>query len=362
MHTPFRTEHPPVDTCRCALQVAGIAASEAIAARPGAVRGPGVDATCGKTLRDLLRWRGQRLFKQTPTAADYDFPLGANDPDFLRANRSKPTITWIGQSTLLLQLAGLNLLTDPHFSKRASPFTCCGPQRVVPPGLALDDLPPIDLVLISHNHYDHLDRATIRRLLQRPEGARIRFVVPAGLGKTLQCWGARQITQLDWWQDLSVGPAVVSAVPVAHWSRRGLFDNCKTGWAGFVIEAGGLRCFFAGDSAYSEAFSQIRRRCGLIDLAALPIGAYEPRWFMKDHHMNPAEAVQAHLDLDATLSLALHWGTFILTDEPLDQPPQRLQQELRQRSLPSGAFRVLRHGETLSLDRLTDQAMQQEKS
>lgn len=316
---------------------------------------PGLNCACrggDKNLWNFLKWRWQRLFKEIPPASAYHFLLATNDPQFLRTNRSRATITWIGHSSLLVQLGGLNILTDPHFSERASPLTRFGPQRVVPAGLAFCELPAIDLVLISHNHYDHLDQITIRQLVQRQEGPRIRFVVPVGLGRLLNKWGARHVTELAWWDSLTTGPAMITAVPVQHWSRRGPFDGNQTRWAGFVVEAGGLRFFFNGDSGYSDAFKEIRNRLGAIDVAALPIGAYEPRWFMKDHHMDSEEAVQAHLDLEAGLSIALHWGTFILTDEALDQPPRRLQGVLRDRAIPESDFRVLQHGETLLLDGL----------
>lgn len=307
-----------------------------------------------KNLGNFLRWRWQRLWKKIPAAADYDFPLADNDPHFLQTNRSRPTATWIGQSSLLIQLGGVNLLTDPHFSLRASPLPWLGPRRVVPPGLALADLPAIDGVLISHNHYDHLDKATIRQLLQRPEGPRIQFVVPEGLGELLAKWGAAQIRELPWWESRQMAAAKITAVPVRHWSRRGLTDHCASGWAGFLVDAGGFRLLFIGDSAYSDVFGEIRRRLGTVDIAALPIGAYEPRWFMRNHHMNPDEAVRAHRDLGADTSLALHWGTFILTDEPLDEPPQRLGAALRDQKLPHHQFRVLQHGETVFLDTLPE--------
>jgi len=308
------------------------------------------DRSDDKNFWNFLKWRWQRLFKNLPPASAYDFPAGHHDPHFLQNNRSRPTATWIGQAPLLIQLGGLNLLTDPHFSSRASPVAWWGPQRVVPPGLALADLPNIDLVLISHNHYDHLDESSIRRLLQRPEGPQIRFVVPPGIAKLLIRWGAQRVTELAWWENLPIDRAEVTAVPVQHWSRRGLSDHCESGWAGFLVAAGGLRLLFVGDSGYADVFRQVRRRLGAVDIAALPIGAYEPRWFMRDHHMNPEEAVQAHLDLGADLSLALHWGTFILTDEPLDEPPQRLAAALRAQGIPAQRFPVLRHGETLLLD------------
>jgi N-acyl-phosphatidylethanolamine-hydrolysing phospholipase D len=303
-----------------------------------------------KSFRDFLRWRWERRRKEIPGPSAYDFPLAENDPPFLRGNRVLTTVTWIGQSTLLVQAGGVNILTDPHFSERASPLSWAGPKRVVPPGLSLEELPPIDLVLISHNHYDHLDDWSVRRLAARPGAEQTLFVAPLGLGSWLKERGARRVAEIDWWEEHSEGATTITAVPVQHWSRRGFFDGFATLWAGFVVETGPFRFFFNGDSGYSPDFAEIGRRLGPFDLAAQPIGAYEPRWFMAPYHMTPEEALQAHLDSGANLTVALHWGTFILTDEPLDEPPRRLSQALIEQKVSPESFRVLRHGETLILN------------
>ncbi len=300
-----------------------------------------------KKFSEFLRWRWERWRKEVPGPEAYDFPQAENDPEFLRNNRTLATVTWIGQSTLLVQVGGVNILTDPHFSERASPLSWAGPKRVAPPGLALEDLPPIDLVLVSHNHYDHLDDRTIRFLAARPGGDRTLFVAPLGLRSWLEKRGVSRVAEMDWWEERREGAATITAVPVQHWSRRGFFDGFATLWAGFVVQIGEFRFFFNGDSGYSPDFLEIGRRLGPFDLAAQPIGAYEPRWFMAPYHMTPEEALQAHLDSASRLSIALHWGTFILTDEPLDEPPRRLARALAEREIPAESFRVLRHGETL---------------
>jgi N-acyl-phosphatidylethanolamine-hydrolysing phospholipase D len=302
------------------------------------------------TLFDVLRWQFQRFRKKIPGPEAYRFPLAANNPAFLAANRAATTFTWIGHATVLLQLAGRNILTDPHFSERAFPVQWAGPKRVVEPGLALEDLPPLDCVLITHDHYDSLDRTTIERLLQRAKGTGILFLVPLGMGKLLRSWGARQVVELDWWQEHAVGGLAVTAIPMQHWSKRGLGGKDQRLWAGWVVAAPGFRFCFIGDTGYDEAlFREIGRRCGPFDLAAVPIGAYEPRWFMAKYHVNPEEAVMIHREIGARKSIAIHWGTFILTDEPLDEPPARLAEAARNAGLAADEFTVLRHGETVVL-------------
>ena len=276
-----------------------------------------------------------------------DFPRDRPDPGALAANRTQPMLTWIGHSTFLIQIGGLNVLTDPHFTGRASPLNWAGPERLVAPGLALEDLPPIDVVLISHNHYDHLDEGSVRALARRHPKAV--FFVPLGLRRWLQRRRVRNAIELDWWQS-HVGHAFkVTAVPAQHFSGRTATDRDLTLWCGFVLEAAGRRVFFAGDTGYSKDFADIGKHFAPIDLALLPIGAYEPRWFMRAMHVNPEEAVQIHRDVGARLSVAMHWGTFRLTEEPLDEPPRFLAKALADAGVPAEAFWVLRHGESRAL-------------
>ena len=299
---------------------------------------------------DLIKWRWQRLWQNRPKPESYAFPLAKNDPTFLRSNTDKITLTWIGHATLLLQLDGKNILTDPVFSQRASPVQWAGPKRVVSPGLAFENLPPIDRVVISHDHYDALDKPTILKLHQRKGGADTVFFVPLGFKNWFHDLGISNVVELDWWEQHPQKGLKITAVPVQHWSKRSLFSRNKTLWAGWVVQTERFRFFFCGDSGYSPHFKEIGARIGPIDLAAIPIGAYEPRWFMRRHHMNPEEALQAHEDIKAKKSIGIHWGTFILTDEPLNEPPKRLGAALKQKKNPVPDFTVLKHGETIVLD------------
>lgn len=297
---------------------------------------------------DFLHWQWDRLWKKIPRVENYDFPLAENDPEALHANDWRTTLTWIGHASVLLQVEGKNVLTDPHFSQRASPVQWAGPQRVVPPGMALEELPPIDLVVISHSHYDALDAGSVERLAERPGGSRTLFVVPLGLKGWFAKRGIENVVELDWWQETEVGGLTVTAVPVQHWSKRSLFGRNRTLWAGFAIRSAGFNFLFAGDSGYApHHFQAIGARLGPFDLAAIPIGAYAPRWFMGKNHVNPEESLQIHRDVRARRSVAIHWGTFGLTDEPLDEPPLRLRASREALGMDEEEFGVLRHGETI---------------
>jgi L-ascorbate metabolism protein UlaG (beta-lactamase superfamily) len=263
-----------------------------------------------------------------------EVPLGPNEA----------AITFVNHATFLIQINGVTILTDPVWSERASPFRWAGPKRVREPGVPFEKLPAIDVVLLSHNHYDHLDIATLKRLRQRCSPTVItahgdaRLVAPLGYAK---------IHELDWWDDVRFNDALkVTFVPAQHFSARGLFDRQKSLWGGYALEFQGRRIYFGGDSGYSTHFSDIKTRLGSPDIAILGIGAYEPRWFMAPIHMNPAEAVRAHCDLGAKQSIGMHFGTFQLTPEPIDEPKQELARALLQGGIPDGQFVVLDEGET----------------
>ncbi|HEX4048878.1 MAG TPA: MBL fold metallo-hydrolase, partial [Elusimicrobiota bacterium] len=257
-------------------------------------------------------------------------------------------VTGINHATELVQFQGLNVLTDPVFSDRVGPGGLIGPRRVRPPGLSFDALPPIGVVLVSHNHYDHMDLRTLVRLYRRD---RPRFVVPLGNADALEAAGIEGTVELDWWGEAPLGDeASAVLVPVQHWSGRGLFDRRRALWGGFYFRRGGASVLFAGDTGYGAHFSMIRERLGSPDLSILPIGAYEPRWFMKDQHVNPDEAVRAHLDLGSRLSVGMHFGTFHLTDEGIDDPVKALAESRLARGVPDSAFRPLHNGLTVRLN------------
>jgi N-acyl-phosphatidylethanolamine-hydrolysing phospholipase D len=250
--------------------------------------------------------------------------------------------TWLGHSALLLRYPGATVLTDPMFGDRASPIPFMGPRREPPLPISRDALPHVDVVLLSHNHYDHLDRGSVRWLHRRD---RPLFITPLGLGARLRRWltGAR-IQELDWWGSIDL-PGLdlrVHAAPARHFSSRTPFDRDRTLWASYYLESldYGPSVYFGGDSGYAPHFSEIGRRLGRPDLAMIPIGAYEPRWIMKPVHVNPEEAVQAALDVGARLTLGIHWGTFILTDEPMDEPPRRFLAEAKVRGLDAAVLHV----------------------
>jgi L-ascorbate metabolism protein UlaG (beta-lactamase superfamily) len=254
------------------------------------------------------------------------------------------TITWIGHSTFLIQTPAGNLLTDPMYSRHAGPLRVFGPRRVRQPAIRFDDLPPISTVLLSHNHYDHCDLPTLRMLGRRFDPP---VLTPLGNGRLVRSAGIRKVEELDWWQEATSSSVPVTLTPAQHFSARTPFDRNRALWGGFLVRAGDVRIFFAGDSAYGDLFRDIRRRLGPIDVALLPIGAYEPRWFMRVVHMNPAEAVQAHLDLEASESIGMHFGTFQMTIEGIDEPTRALDAARRARNVPPARFRTLDFGESV---------------
>lgn len=297
------------------------------------------------------KWQWERWRKGLPKTppGGYRFKVFKPDVPFLKANDRETTATWIGHATLLVQIGGVNILTDPHLGERASPVSFAGPKRVTPPALTEGELPRIDLVLISHNHYDHLDEGTVRRLAASSGGSPL-FLVPLGLEDWFRRQGIGNVREMDWWDTETVRGLTVHFVPAQHWSARSPFDRNETLWGAWVVEHPGFRFLFVGDAGYSEHFREIAGKFGPFDLVALPIGAYEPRWFMKAAHMDPAEVVTAHRELGSRLSIAIQWGTFVLSDEPLDEPPVRLAQALSAAGVDPVRFPVLRHGETIRLD------------
>jgi len=296
----------------------------------------------------FFKWQLERTRAGVPKppANNYNFPMATPDIAWLKANRTDTTATWIGHATVLVQVAGVNVLTDPVFSERASPVGFAGPKRRVPPGIALADLPHIDAVVISHNHYDHLDLDSVKRLAQQAGGPP-RFFVGLGLKAWFADNGITNVTEMDWWDKNSYMGLEFNFVPVQHWSKRTLTDANHTLWGGWVVRAPKYSFFHAGDTGYSKDFAEIGKRFGDIDLGLIPIGAYAPRWFMHDQHVDPQQSVMIHRDVHAKKSIGIHWGTFELTDEPLDEPPGKLAEEMQKAGVAKDAFVALKHGETL---------------
>lgn len=281
-------------------------------------------------------------------AAAWSVPV---DHAQLRQPSGPAQITWLGHAGLLLQLEGRNILIDPQLSEFAGPLRLISAPRRVPAPLTPEQLPPIDLVLISHNHYDHLDEATIMRLLAA--GQHPRFLVPLGLKPWFDARGIDAVSEMDWWDQVVDGPLRVHLTPAQHWSKRTPFDTNTTLWGGFYIEAGHggrpWRFLYTGDTGYSADFREIRRRLGAVDLLAVPVGAYLPRDFMAPQHTDPDDAVRILLDVDAAQAIGVHWGTFELTQEAFDQPPRDVLAALRRHRLDTQRMWMLRHGETRTL-------------
>lgn len=268
--------------------------------------------------------------------------------------QQKPVVTWLGHVTVLLQIGGLNILIDPTLADHAGPYGRLGAPRRVPAPLTPEQLPPIDVVLISHNHYDHLCDATISRLMA--SGQKPRFFVPLGLKGWFDERNIANVTELNWWDSADVGNGLrLHFTPSQHWSRRTPWDTNASLWGGYMLEwtrasAPVWRFLFPGDTGYSADFKTIRQRLGAVDFLALPIGAYLPRDFMRAMHVNPADAVQLMLDLDAKQAMGVHWGTFMLTQESFDQPPRDLAIALHERGLPPESVWLMRHGETRAIN------------
>ena len=316
------------------------------------------------TLGDLARWYWKWTLDggTKPPPGGFDaVPVRRPDLAALRANRSDTTVTWIGHATVLLQIAGLNVVTDPQFSDRASPIPLLGPTRKVRVPFTIAEGPRIDVVLISHNHYDHLDADSVDALARQPGGPPL-FIVPLGVDRWMRERGIVNVIAMDWWNAREVASTTgdrlrITCVPVQHWSSRSPGDRFETLWGGYVVErlkptqAVDYRFFFAGDTGYSPGFRDlIHAQFDRFDFAAIPIGAYEPNEYLKAQHVTPEEAVRIHRDLNVRQSMGIHWGTFVLTTEPFDQPPKDLALAREKAGLTPDAFVTFEHGETRVLE------------
>jgi N-acyl-phosphatidylethanolamine-hydrolysing phospholipase D len=291
-----------------------------------------------KSFKDLMKWTfSSKNPKRIKIETSQDWKsLNKNSQDYA---------VWIGHATYLLNSSGITILTDPVFSKRASPIRFAGPKRLIPPAMSLEDLPKVDVITVSHNHYDHLDIASLKKLYKlNPEAL---FLVPKGDKKLLSRKGIKNVQEFLWWEEVEIKSTQFTFTPVQHWSARGIRDRNKSLWGGWFIKSLDRSLFHAGDTGYSQDFKETRSRLGSPDIALIPIGAYAPRWFMSFSHVNPSEAVQIAEDLGAEVAYGMHWGTFPLTDEEVLEPPLLLETALEAKSLPKEFFRTLKPGEVV---------------
>ncbi len=256
-------------------------------------------------------------------------------------NEEQVQFIFINHSTFLIQHKGLNILTDPIWSKRCSPFQFIGPQRMRPPGLDFDALPKIDVVLISHNHYDHMDKNTIKRLNKVHQPT---YICPLGNDKILKSWGCKNIVCKDWWSVTEIADLQFHIIPANHFSSRGFYDRNTSQWCGFYIQSNQRRIYYVGDTGYGDNFEEVKSRIGSPDLSFIPIGAFKPEWFMGPIHVTPEEAIQIHLDVESTKSIAMHFGTFPLADDNPKRAKERLLKGLKKAQLNESDFEIVEEG------------------
>ena len=300
-----------------------------------------IEPFADKSFWDVMSWR---IFNKRPKWSEVE-KQSFSKPTL---SRSKELIlTLIGHSSVLIQIDNINILTDPHYSERASPVSWAGPKRVIKPAIKFEDLPPIDLVLVSHNHYDHLDLETLKKLNKNHAP---KFLVGLGNKALLAGEDVKNIIEMDWGDSFKFKSINVHFTPVQHWSARGIFDKRATLWGGFIVEAS-KKIFFAGDTGYGKVFKQLFDKYGSMDVGLIPIGAYEPRWFMKNAHINPEEAVKIFFDLKLKYGFGIHSRTFMdLTDEAIDQPLKDLSIAVQKYKLDEAKFIAPEFGKEYRFD------------
>ncbi|MBF0361728.1 MAG: MBL fold metallo-hydrolase [Oligoflexia bacterium] len=291
---------------------------------------------------DIIKWRFTSSKIKWPEFVSDNHRPQIKDVKEIRSN--EVYVTYINHASHLIQLKDINILTDPLFSSRASPFSWIGPKRVRAAGILIEELPNIDLVLISHNHFDHLDQPSIKQLIYKFNPT---FIVPIGNKQYIEEMGSKKIIELDWWQTTSQKDINIVVVPAQHWSLRFPGSRNKALWSGFIIESAKIKILFSGDCGYSNTFKDIKEKFGQIDISIIPIGSYSPRWFMQVQHMDPEDAVKAHIDLNSNLSIANHYGTFQLSDEGIDDPIKELKIQLKKYNIADNLFLTPKNGETL---------------
>ena len=293
-----------------------------------------------KPFSDMVKWirmENETVVSSIDISSQWkDINLSTND-DY---------VIWIGHSTFLIKTNGITILTDPVFSDRASPFKNIGPQRLIPPAINLKDLPKIDFITVSHNHYDHLDISSLQEISKlNPEAI---FLIPSGDLKIFKRKGIKNAYEFEWWQSYNSKDITFTFTPVQHWSKRGLFDRNKSLWGGWYMKHKDYSLYHAGDTGYSKDFIDTKNRLGSPKYAFIPIGAYDPEWFMSESHVNPEDAVQIMIDLESEYSFGMHWGTFKLTDEDTLEPPKRLYEAANASNVKN--FKSLTPGEIINLE------------
>ena len=279
-----------------------------------------------KPFKDLIKWMSSDV---KPILSEIEV---SDDWKNINLNQDNDYIIWIGHSTFLIKKSGIVILTDPVFSDRASPFKNIGPERLIPPAIPLNQLPKIDFITVSHNHYDHLDIDSLKKISElNPDAV---FLVPAGDLKLLKRKRIDNVYEFNWWEIFSAEGLTFTFTPVQHWSKRGLFDRNKSLWGGWYMNFNDYGMYHAGDTGYSNDFIDTKLKLGAPKYAFIPIGAYNPEWFMAESHVNPEDAIQVMLDLEAEKAFGMHWGTFALTDEDTLEPPARLKEALKSFNSP----------------------------